>query len=152
MFCWGGGPTGRQDRTKPTLEYVGLSTPLQATLISVGENFACAVRTTSAPPTWYGRTALAGLDCLKNGRRQPELTRPGPDACRSPSAVVPKTLPSMPVCWGASSQGETGTNSTVFKAIPTSMVISTQLSSQWSAGLSHACAIASDNQSVWCWG
>ena len=53
VYCWGGaGPVGWWDRNVPTLLYAGMSTPLRATLVSAGENFAIFARAANAPPAW----------------------------------------------------------------------------------------------------
>lgn len=180
-YCWGNnshrklGDGSTTQRTTPIrVNGTGqLTTSMAVTKVSAGSEHTCAVANADAFCWGWNYQGRTGIGSTSNSDSDPtRLTGGTAGSPTGPNNMRPSVsdiaaggdfscgiFNGMVSCWGNSSSGQTGTNTTGTRSTPTNIYGSagSYYATQVSAGASHACALIHGNNSaingnIWCWG
>ena len=169
-YCWGGGTGGvlgngstAESKVPVAVSTTGVLAGKTIKQISAGDFHTCAIASDDKAYCWgYNSFRQLGNNSTTNSSV--------PVAVSTTGVLAGKTIKQISVgnsytcaiasdnkayCWGNGSSGKLGNNSTTNSSVPvavsTTGVLAGKTIKQISAGLSHTCAIASDDK-AYCWG
>ncbi len=180
-YCWGNnshkklGDGSYTLHTSPVLVngHGALTTSMSTTEISAGADHTCAVANADAYCWGWNQDGRTGLGINANTDSNPTLLTGGTAGWpKGPNNMRPSVsgisaggdfscgiFNATVSCWGKSDFGQTGTNTTLDRSVPTniSSAAGGYYATSVSAGDKHACAVINGNHSatngnIWCWG
>ncbi|MDP1876577.1 MAG: fibronectin type III domain-containing protein [Actinomycetota bacterium] len=170
VYCWGEGSLGQlgnatsADSTFP-VAVAGALANLQVTLVSAGNDHACALTSTGTVYCWGnnaqdqlgqggGAAATSNVPLLVSGGTLAGTTVTDLSTGTSFSCAITPASATKTHCWGINNNGQMGDGTgTTPRASPVAVTgtVTSSTPSKISSGASHSCVVATDG-SAQCWG